>query len=395
MVPRVPAWAVAAVMLLTGSMNTLSKKAMFETCAPSITGHTRADCPSGQEPFNKPWTQNLAMFLGESMLLFVVLYKQRQQYPASDRRPPRPPPYFFAPPAALDLLGTGFSGIGMNFISASVWQMMRGSIVVFTAILSVLLLGRTMHRSKIFAICCTVLGLALVGASSVLDTKSSSSSHGGLASLVGIGFTILGQLCGATQMITEERLLKSRRCPSSLVVGMEGIWGIASMLVVLAAMSWVPGDDNGSYENTRDSLYKLETSTTILTLMITYFLSISVFNLCGMTVARRLSSVHRTMLDSLRTMLVWIAQLSFYYIFGSSRYGTPWSAHSWLQLAGFLICVVGTLLYNDVIALPFMRAHDVDESSRALIMPADNDESDASAVVNESPSDADREMNSY
>ncbi|EER05283.1 hypothetical protein Pmar_PMAR027923 [Perkinsus marinus ATCC 50983] len=37
---RVPAWAVATLMLLTGSMNTLSKKAMFETCAPSITRHT-------------------------------------------------------------------------------------------------------------------------------------------------------------------------------------------------------------------------------------------------------------------------------------------------------------------------------------------------------------------
>ncbi|EER10777.1 conserved hypothetical protein, partial [Perkinsus marinus ATCC 50983] len=284
-------------------------------------------CPSGEEPFNKPWTQNLAMFLGESMLLLVVLYRQRQhQYGNNSDGSPRPsrntPPYLFAPPAALDLLGTGLSGIGMNFITASVWQMMRGSIVVFTAILSALLLGRTMHRSKIFAVCCTVVGLTLVGISSVLDTRSSAStSTGGTASLVGIGFTVLGQLCGAMQMIAEERLLKSRRCPSSLVVGMEGLWGIGSMLVVLGIMSWLPGGDNGSFENAKDSLYKLESSSAILTLMVTYFLSISVFNLSGMTVARRLSSIHRTMLDSLRTMLVWLAQLSFYYIGGSSRYG--------------------------------------------------------------------------
>mmetsp|Transcript_1658 Transcript_1658/g.1408 ORF Transcript_1658/g.1408 Transcript_1658/m.1408 type:complete len:99 (+) Transcript_1658:3-299(+) len=96
-----------------------------------------------------------------------------------------------------------------------------------------------MRRSKVFAVSCTVLGLTLVGTSSVLDTRASSSS-GGWGSIIGISFTILGQLCGAAQMITEERLLKARRCPSSLVVGMEGLWGIGSMLVVLTVMSWIP-----------------------------------------------------------------------------------------------------------------------------------------------------------
>lgn len=75
------------------------------------------------------------------------------------------------------------------------------------------------------------------------------------------------------------------------------------------------------------------------------------------------------------------------------RSGTSWAAHSWLQLAGFMICVFGTLLYNDIITLPFMRAEPVDETSRAL-MPTE-EEMDMSVAQDASSSLIDREMNNY
>ena len=42
-------------------------------------------------------------------------------------------------PTLCDLLGTTLAGIGLLYVSASVWQMLRGSIIIFTGILSVIL----------------------------------------------------------------------------------------------------------------------------------------------------------------------------------------------------------------------------------------------------------------
>lgn len=40
-------------------------------------------------------------------------------------------------PTLLDLMGTTFGGIGLVYCSASIWQMLRGSIIIFTGIMSV------------------------------------------------------------------------------------------------------------------------------------------------------------------------------------------------------------------------------------------------------------------
>lgn len=51
-------------------------------------------------------------------------------------------------PACCDLGGTTLSGIGLLFTTASVWQMLRGSIILFTGILSVVFLKRKLEKFK-------------------------------------------------------------------------------------------------------------------------------------------------------------------------------------------------------------------------------------------------------
>jgi len=315
-------------MLLFGSINTLTKKAQFRTCGPNVVitaddaGGHGGDCPEGTYPFNKPWTQNLVMFMGEALLLFLFLrhdssssggamtgthlssvatheeeeggtrvdravdreaegYLLRNHHQqnteetlastttttGTDRNTtPRSLVPLLALPALCDVLGTGLSGVGMNWVSASVWQMMRGSIVIFTSLLSIVFLS------------ITVLGLCVVGVSSILDV-SATEGHGSRrnAASVGMGifFVILGQFCSACQMVLEEMFLKKRRVPVSLVVGMEGVWGIGLMMVILLFMFEIPGVDNGSFENVIDSGYKIAQNTLLQILVVSYFLSIA------------------------------------------------------------------------------------------------------------------------
>jgi drug/metabolite transporter (DMT)-like permease len=311
------------------------------------------------------------MFVGEMMLFLVVMRERNPSVsPVSSANgsagPRYLPWYYFGIPACLDVLGSGLSGVSMLFISASVWQMLRGSMIVYTAILSVVFLNRRLQTQHVTGLLVASLGLSFVGVSAYLDSESSPSLllqqavHLGTDSttlvIFGIGLTVLSQFCSAIQVVVEEYLLKTDgteyACPSpARVVSYEGLWGFTVMLIVLGLMQVIPGVDHGSYENSIDSIEKMSNSGTLLLLIIIYCVSIALFNQCGMTVSKNLSSLHRTLIDSLRALVVWGTQLVIYYTSGSTAYGLAWTSYSWIQMAGFFLLVLGTLMYNEVVII--------------------------------------------
>ena len=357
-------------MITFGALNTLVRKAQMVTCStssfPADTSLSH-DCPSpDEEPFNKPWIGNIFMFMGE-MLLLATSRQTRSPAQAdvlSHARPELPARYLVLP-ASLDVLGSGVSGVGMLFITASVWQMMRGSLILFTAALSVLFLGRRLEKQHVLGLSLAAFGLGLVGLCSWLDSNNEtqtlfafiiSSASSSSEALLGITLTVLSQLCTAVQVVVEESLLKmtsdSYRPPSpERVVAFEGLWGCMIMILVLIGLQFKNGPDHGSAENTIDSIQKLYNSPLLILLVSVYLVSIAIFNVLGMKVSKHLSSVHRTLIDSSRSVVVWLVELAFFYIGNSSVYGTPLTKNSWLQFLGFSILLLGTLVYNEILIL--------------------------------------------
>ncbi len=63
----------------------------------------------------------------------------------------KPPLWVFAVLATFDLSGTAIGGVGLQWVDASVNQMLRGSGVVFTAFASILLLQRRLCIKQWYA----------------------------------------------------------------------------------------------------------------------------------------------------------------------------------------------------------------------------------------------------
>ncbi|KER22577.1 hypothetical protein T265_09374 [Opisthorchis viverrini] len=244
--------------------------------------------------------------------------------------------------------------IGLLFVDASIWQMMRGSLIIFAGILSVIFLKRKLYVYHWFGMLCTVIGLALVGTKSVFS--SHSLSHTGAQSAIGIGLVLAGAFTTACQMIVEEVFLKKRGFHPLQAVGMEGVFGSLMMIcIALPAVHFIPGNDlNGSYENVLDALYQMVDSPLLLVNCILYIFSIALFNYFGLSITRYLSAVHRTLIDALRTTLVWCISLVLYYS-TSGRFGESFDV-SWglIQIDGFACLIIGTLIYNKVMDVSFI-----------------------------------------
>ncbi|PVD32318.1 hypothetical protein C0Q70_07751 [Pomacea canaliculata] len=251
------------------------------------------------------------------------------------------------------LLLQRIQGIGLLYVDASVWQMLRGSIIIFAGILSKIFLKRKLYPVHWLGMLVTMGGLILVGCSSVFQSTQSTS---GSKTLLGILLILGSQLVSASQMIIEELFLKKKNFHPLQVVGMEGTFGLLLMtFVVLPVMYFIPGDDpGGRYENSIDALYQLGNSPKLLIFCILYLISIAFYNYFGLAVTKSLTAVHRTLIDACRTILVWAVSLVIYYGF-DKEFGEDFDkTYGILQVDGFSFLVIGTMLYNQVMTLPWI-----------------------------------------
>ena len=85
------------------------------------------------------------------------------------------PPAIFALPALCDMLGTCTMYAGLTMTHASVFQMLRGSVVVFTGVLSIAFLGRRLAAHHWAGMALVTAGAFLVGLSSVLGRPDSGA----------------------------------------------------------------------------------------------------------------------------------------------------------------------------------------------------------------------------
>jgi drug/metabolite transporter (DMT)-like permease len=178
------------------------------------------------DQFNHPFFQAMGMFIGESLCLiafFAVNYNLKRQGLSDqiERASPDFRVWLFAAPACCDLLGTSLMYLGLTYTAASTFQMLRGSVVIFTGIFSVVFLGRRLFPYHWFGMLLVLSGLACVGVSSILYGSSNDASK----PILGDTLVIIAQLVAATQMVVEEKLLDKYKVPALQAVGMEGVFG--------------------------------------------------------------------------------------------------------------------------------------------------------------------------
>ena len=97
----------------------------------------------------------------------------------------------------LDLCSQTMMFVGLTLIPASVYQMLRSAVVVFTAIESMLILKRKQYRHHWTAIVLIILGVFQVGLVNMKQGGGGSDTSGG-DQFLGMMLVIFAQLFTAT-----------------------------------------------------------------------------------------------------------------------------------------------------------------------------------------------------
>lgn len=280
--------------------------------------------------------------------------------------------YIVALPAMCDILSTTMLNVGLLFVVPSIYQMTRGTVVLFSALFSVWFLRRRIERYKWFALFMVVLSVAVVSVAGAtkqdpisedppplhpamhapelslhaVDLTGASSVHA-LRTTIGVCIVSAAQILAAAQFVLEEVIMSRYPIQPLELVGYEGVSGLIVMLSaqVIAHITYGnTNDGRGSVFDMRTGWHQITQNPRIYTASILMMATTGLYNYFALTVTRSLSATHRSTIDTFRTILIWIVGLA-----------SGWESFKWLQLVGFMGLVFGNLLFNEVVRPPALR----------------------------------------
>ena len=354
-------YLIMLLLLITGSINTIANKLQQNTTSLGIKYN-------GHQKFI-----TFCMFIGEFLCLLFYWIKdgrkksKSEEIESSDNAQAinikkKAKIWYFLFPALFDILGSSISSISLSFLPSSIYQMFRGAIIIFTCTASILFLKNKYYRQHFLGICIVVIGLIIVGVNAAL---SGSSDQFDSKIILGIFLVVLSQVFSCFLFVSEEKILKNFDVPPLKAVGLEGMWGVACYIILLFIFyfirceSWYDilkdnvciqdgKDGDIRFENAIFALKQIWESSNIKIFLSMYVLSIAFFNFSGLTISKYSSATSRTIVDTLRTVIVWTFFLVMPFVPEDTK-----ETFSWLQLLGFLVLILGSLIYNEILVLKF------------------------------------------
>lgn len=231
-----PVIIATVTMLISGSLNTISFKL------------------ENENGFKHGMVQTALMFFGEyvNILIFggiMMIGSQREKNftelreGANKEDPPKnpnPSKLLIAIPAFMDSCGSSLQVVPLLLIPASVNQMLRGGVIIFTCIFSKIFLKREIYRHHVLGVVLLVFGFILVGIASVVTSGGGAGSVGVGGTVLGIVMVLISLVIQAAQFVVEETILKHNQISAQRMVGLEGIFGMVFIFMWIMIFTFIP-----------------------------------------------------------------------------------------------------------------------------------------------------------
>lgn len=194
--------------------------------------------------------------------------------------------------------------VGLILTSASVYQMLRGAVVIFTGLFSYFFLNRRLRVFEWWSLIMVVVGVAIVGLSSILfPQKKPDATFVGdefdVASLIGVGLVLGAQLFAATMFVVEEKILSRYKVTPLKAVGLEGSFGLISVLSAMPILHFTLGETHPSFNIVR-GYHDFFDNPVVWQTGLAISVSIAFFNWFGLSITSAISATARSTIDACR-----------------------------------------------------------------------------------------------
>jgi hypothetical protein len=251
-----------------------------------------------------------------------------------------------------DAIQSVLSNIGLLYLDPSVWQMLRGSILIFTAIIEIVYRHRRLICVDWIGIATTVTGLVIVGVSAMYEERDVMSDSSNL--LLGMGLVLLSQAFQGMMTVLEAELLTDVEAHPFEITAFEGFWGlwICSTVILPFANILPEKAGEGIYENSLESFKMGFSSVKVGLLLLGYIIAVTTYNQAAIMVTKLTTAIHRTIYEVLRSIAVWVMSVLLDYAWPDSGAGEQLGWMSFARAGGFLVMFLGSLIYNRLIRIP-------------------------------------------
>jgi drug/metabolite transporter (DMT)-like permease len=362
------------LMVVCGTINSCGQKIMmkmeskgdkfeqhkFIICSLMFIGELFSLCPYFIKYYSKKKkNDNLSKIekaLGKEDDIDRDLTEEEKEEEEEDGTKIEAPFYIFSITAMCDLVASTLGTFALIFLATSIYQIFRALELMFVLIFSKVFLKNPIYRHHVLGIGTLILGLFLVGLSSILF-QGEASTH----PIRGISILCFSQIVSATQYTLQEYFLKKYTFNPFKLVGFEGFFGISIYSILLTIFQHIncenwgslkvvcfekkSGDKSILLENAIFAFQQIFSKTSLLILVFIYITSIAAYNIIGINLTKLVSSTARAIVDTTRTFLIWIVFLTPF---------APKEAKehfNFLQLTGFILTVTGMIIYNEIIEI--------------------------------------------
>ena len=336
--------------------------------------------------FSHGWFLNLVMFIGESMGIPVfylffnkkkspkeetkIVQETHEEEPEEEEKKPEINKFLLAIPGFLDTCSTGLANIGLILLPASIYQMLKGSLIIMTFLMSKFIVKNKHTCDHYVAIPVSTTGVVLVGLSAYLNAGEKSDDTGNFSdaktTLLGIVLMVIAMFILSIQFCFDEHFMRKYSCHPLICIGYEGIFGFFINLLLCIIFYFIKC---GSYEDKEEPPYFVKNMCTgdndnvwrpenivfafrqlinnsLLSILVPItIIFMASFNIFGVSITKYGSATTRTVTDNCRSFLVWIF---FLMPFNQKDLIETFNV---LQLIGFLLICLGAFIYNGLFKL--------------------------------------------
>jgi len=240
----------------------------------------------------------------------------------------------------LDALSMAFAYTALGTISAAVVQMMRGIKLVIITFISKFVFKKRPAPQQVAGVGLAVLGLLVLMLGTLkADARASTAlNHGGGGSK-GLAFLLcfVGEVFNACFYIYQEHVTKKYDMPAYHTVGVMGLYGTISVLIVVVLLNLARVEDSFH------AIDLVSHSMPLALSVVGYIILLGVYEISGTVVSKQGSAILRALIDVSRGALIWVVELEF-----------RWVRFELLHAVGFTMIVLSTLVHTGVIHLPLL-----------------------------------------